>query len=160
VKTFPKFLPVLSALAIVGAIAFTGHLVKEAFAADQWIGQLSSTDAGATNVLALPPQSPGVATAGGALNQQFDIWCAIPACFKTDTLASGVVGDGGINCASDVPAFVYNGASLANQNASGCTGLGYLPRCRFTGGKHLGIVALAADAGNPACVVSTVIGGG
>lgn len=163
-KTLSSFAPLL-ALVAVAALCITGHFINEARAGDQWFCQLTSTDAGATNVCALPPSTPGAQTAAGVSGQQFDIYCAIPSCFKTDTLTGspldgGFVGDAGLSCLVDVPAYVYSGNSLANQNASACSGLGAMPKCRFIGGKHLGIVALAQDAGNPNCSVSSVIGGG
>lgn len=130
------------------------QLAPEAKAADALQCVLTSTDAGPTNTCALLG------------NQQlYEIWCAIPACYKTDKLVgtaganSGTIGDGGINCAFDVPAYVYNGASLANQNTSGPQGVPSLPRFQFNAGIHTGIWAFAADGGNPACNVSLVIGG-
>ena len=161
-KNFVKFAVVSAAL--VAALLVSKHhnvkLIEEAQAADMWICNLSSTDAGATNVCTWPQSSPwSMHPSSNQYGQTIDIWCAIPACYKTDVVTGGVVGDGGINCANDVPAWVYNGASTANQNATSASGLGQLPRSRFVTGKHTGIWALAVDAGNPNCSVSIVVGG-
>lgn len=150
------------AVAVLAVATFAVTRVPEAQAANVFKFQLVSTDAGATEVEALAPQ------------QIYELWCAIPACYKTDKLVgtpglggTGVVGDGGITCSPtsmvDMPAAVFSNAGvLATWNATGtgATALNGLPRYRFNSGNHTGILAWALDAGNPACSVSLVVGGG
>jgi len=161
VKTLGKTLFTLALCAFVGTMAL---MTKRAHAADLWQFQLTSTDAGPTEVEALRTQ------------QQYDIWCNIPSVFKTDRLGAGttglggtaVLGDGGIFMSVDVPAQVFQlpastaALSYANWNGNGLQGgasVANIPRGRFFSGNHNGIWALAIDAGNPACNVSLVVGG-
>lgn len=149
-----RFLVLVGIAALFAVANYAAHkrvsVVSEAEAANVWKAQLTSSDAG-------PTQTQSILA-----HQTYEIWCAIPSCYKTGPLVSGVVDDGGISCANDsVPACTLNPAGQANLNGSACQSSGSIsvPRFRFNSGIHTGIWAVAADGGNPACNVSLVQGG-